>query len=50
MTLVWCRYDGAFSRGRWSAVTFEAVIWYIAAVGFERMLVVPLGDPSVPTY
>jgi len=48
VALVWCRYDGALSRGRWGAAAFEAVLWYIAAVGFARVLVLLLGDPSAP--
>jgi hypothetical protein len=48
VALVWCRYDGALSRGWWIAAAFEAVLWYIAAVGLARVLVLLLGDPSAP--
>lgn len=48
VALVWCRYDGALSRGRWGAAAFEAVIWYLAAVAFARMLVLLIGDPLAP--
>jgi len=46
VALVWCRCDGAFSAGRWGAAAFEAVIWYLAAVGFARLLVLAFGSPS----
>lgn len=48
VALVWCRYDGAVSRGRWGAAALEAIVWYLAAVSFARMLVLLFGDPLVP--
>lgn len=34
--------------GRWGAAAFEAVIWYLAAVAFARLLVLLIGDPLAP--
>lgn len=48
VALVWCRYDGALARGRWGAASLEAIVWYLAAVGFARLLVFLIGDPLAP--
>jgi len=48
VALVWCRYDGALSHGRWGAAAFEAIVWYIASVGFARLLLLLLGEPMAP--
>lgn len=48
VALVWCRYDGAVSCGRWGAAAFEAIGLYIAAVSFARILILLFGDPLMP--
>jgi hypothetical protein len=49
LALIWCRYDGMLSRGRWGAAAFEAMIWYLIAIGFGRMALWLLGDPLAST-
>lgn len=40
IAVVWCRYDGFLSGRRWGGALLEAILWYIAAAGFARMLMV----------
>lgn len=38
VAMVWCYYDGMFSRRRWGIAWFEGVLLYVVAVCFANLL------------
>lgn len=48
VAMVWCYYDGAFSRRRWLLAWFEGVLLHLAGVGFGNLLALVFGNPVIP--
>lgn len=48
VAMVWCYYDGALTRGRWSVAWIEGLALHFTGVGFASLLILLVGSPLMP--
>jgi hypothetical protein len=45
--IIWCYYDGAFARRKWSIAWFEGLIMHLAGIQIGNLLALIFGNPLI---